>query len=519
MKRSKRFGMFTSVLTASILLAACGGDGAGDTADSVSKGNNNTSDTSSSVVENTSTKDSVSWMAMLHTPTPPSGEVESKLEEYTGVDIEFNWVPDASKEERINAALASNTLADIVSLTQISNTTVRQSLSSGMFWDVEPYLSEFENLSNISEATLDASRIDGHIYGVPFQKPIARYATLVRKDWLENLGLDVPHTMDELKEVARAFTEDDPDGNGQDDTVGFVDRAESVVLGFRTMTGFFGADNYFHVTEDEEVIPSFMQPEYKEAMEWYRDIYKNDWMNSDFAVMAKNDQKDYIATGKGGIVVSGAYDANNYLSATAGTDQEDIMDWEIINDMTYKDVPRRVLSDTNGGMGGWLAIPKTNVETEEDLKVVLQFINDLIDEEPFTLMTQGVEGVHYEISDDGVYNKLDDTLWQQEVQPFAGSRPSELVTTFKAASELTNLSNEKIAENAEFAVINPAQSLNSETYTSDWSTLVEGVEDAYYKYMMGEIEMDGFDAAVEKFLQNGGQNIIDEYSASYKENK
>ena len=42
----------------------------------------------------------------------------------------------------------------------------------------------------------------------------------IRTDWLDNLGLKAPTTMDELLEVARAFRYDDPDGNGQDDTWG-----------------------------------------------------------------------------------------------------------------------------------------------------------------------------------------------------------------------------------------------------------------------------------------------------------
>ena len=267
--KKKRIGLYTGLLTASLLLAACGGADTGDSA-TTDTGTTDTGTTETSEAgesENTSTKDTISWMTMLHTPTPPSGAVEEALEEYTGIDIEFNWVPDASKEERINAALSSDTLTDIVSLTQIANTTVRQALGSGMFWDVEPYLSEFENLSNIEQGTLDVSRINGKIYGVPFQKPIARYGTIVRKDWLDNLGLEVPHTLEDLQEVARAFTEDDPDGNGLDDTTGFVERAESFAVGFRNLTGYFGDDNMFHLNDDGEIIPSFMQPEYKEAME------------------------------------------------------------------------------------------------------------------------------------------------------------------------------------------------------------------------------------------------------------
>jgi putative aldouronate transport system substrate-binding protein len=496
MKKSKIASLF---ICAGILLSACG----------------NKENEGSTSGKESDERTSISWMTMLHTAAPPSGEVIEKLEDFTGMDIDFTWIPDASKTERLNAALASQSLADIVSLTEITNTTVRSSLASGMFWDVEPYLKDFPNLAAISEERLESSRIDGHIYGVPYQKLIARYGVLVRKDWLDNLGLEVPSTLEELEKVAQAFTEDDPDGNGVKDTVGFVEREESFNVGFRSLSGYFGADNLFSVTAENEVIPSFMQPEYKEAMEWFRNIYANGWMNSDFAVMAKNDQRNYIVQGKGGIVISGLQEVRNYVDDAVGTDEEH-MEWALINDITYGDVERRILSDTNGGMGGWLAIPKENVKTEDDLKVVLKFINDLMDEEAFTLMTQGIEGVHYEVDDDGVYVRLDDTKWQQEVQPYASSRPSELVTVFPSSNPYVNLANEKISENEAYAVINPAQSLTSETYDKSWSSLLEGVSDAYYQYMTGEIEMDGFDAAVETFRKNGGDKIIEEFTADYQ---
>ena len=37
-------------------------------------------------------------MSTLHTPTTPEAEgpMETALEEYTGIDFDFQWVPDAS---------------------------------------------------------------------------------------------------------------------------------------------------------------------------------------------------------------------------------------------------------------------------------------------------------------------------------------------------------------------------------------------------------------------------------------
>ncbi|WP_423253376.1 extracellular solute-binding protein [Melissococcus plutonius] len=411
-------------------------------------------------------KDTISWMTMLHTPTPPAGDIQKQLEKYTGKKIEFNWVPDASKNERISAALSSKSLTDIISLTDIRNTTVRNALASGMFWDVEPYLKDYPNLAKISKERLDAARIKGKIYGVPFQEPVARYGILIRQDWLDNLGLKVPHTLDELEKVAQAFTEGDPNKDGKKHkTVGFVENQESFKYGFRSLTGYFGAGNWFTITKDENVKPAFMQPEYKKAMKWFHNIYKKGWMNSDFSVMTKNDQKDYIVQGKGSIVLTILSEGRNYINSAKGTDQEG-MKWTMINDMTDNQGKPRQLSDTNNGMGGWMAISKQNVKTEKDLKVVLKFINDLMNEEPYKLMSFGEKDIHYKVNKGNIYEKIKSSNWQQEVQPFASSRPSALVGDFKTTDAYSNLVNEKVKENEKYEVLDPTQSLTSETYDS-----------------------------------------------------
>jgi putative aldouronate transport system substrate-binding protein len=55
-------------------------------------------------------------------------------------------------------------------------------------------------------------------------------------DWLEKLGLPVPETFDDYYNVLRAFTFDDPDGNGKDDTWGLT-------IGYTLydLAGLFGA--------------------------------------------------------------------------------------------------------------------------------------------------------------------------------------------------------------------------------------------------------------------------------------
>ena len=71
----------------------------------------------------------------------------------------------------------------------------------------------------------DSGKFDGKLYGISqlhFGYISSIVQIYVRQDWLDNLGLSAPTTYDELYEVCRAFTYDDPDGNGIDDTYGFA---------------------------------------------------------------------------------------------------------------------------------------------------------------------------------------------------------------------------------------------------------------------------------------------------------
>ncbi|GJM75292.1 hypothetical protein HMSSN036_75080 [Paenibacillus macerans] len=250
----------------------------------------------------------ITWMNMLHTPTTPTGDIQKLIEEKTNTKIKFSWVPDASKEERINTALASTSLADIVSLTILENASVRNALKAGMFWEVGPYLDEFPNLAAISEEQRRAASIGGKLYGVPFLKDVARNGVVIRKDWLDKLGLEVPKTTGELMAVAKAFTEQDPDGNGKKDTYGFIDRSDLIYGAFKTLSSYFGTPNYWKVSEDGKFTPEFETEGYLKTMDYMKELYVNGYINQDFAVTAKKDQQDGFSQGKAGIYVGALFD-------------------------------------------------------------------------------------------------------------------------------------------------------------------------------------------------------------------
>ena len=77
-------------------------------------------------------------------------------------------------------------------------------------------------LREMADLAKTALTFDGKLALLASPPNPAIWAWKVRTDWLANLGLEVPATPEELLEVARKFTFDDPDGNGKDDTYAFT---------------------------------------------------------------------------------------------------------------------------------------------------------------------------------------------------------------------------------------------------------------------------------------------------------
>ena len=93
----------------------------------------------------------------------------------------------------------------------------------GVLWDMTQ---AWENSSVkksgriVNENVVDSLYIDDHLYGLA-TGPGMGCITYIKKQWLDNVGLDVPTNYEEYLEVLDAFTNGDPDRNGVDgDTFG-----------------------------------------------------------------------------------------------------------------------------------------------------------------------------------------------------------------------------------------------------------------------------------------------------------
>lgn len=79
-----------------------------------------------------------------------------------------------------------------------------------------------------------------------------------------------------------------------------------------------------------------------------------------------------------------------------------------------------------------------------------------------------------------------------------------------------NLANEMMEESSQYAITNPVQSLNSETFNSQWATIEQTIQDAYNNFMMGQASMADYESAIETVRSQGLDDIISEYTEAYE---
>ncbi|MGD6817437.1 extracellular solute-binding protein [Metabacillus sp. 84] len=129
---------------------------------------------------------------------------------------------------------------------------------------IQSYLDRMPEIMKVSKAA------DGHLYYLPFiADGEAAEGWFIRKDWLDNLGLEVPQTVEEYYKVLKAFKEKDPNGNGKADEIPFFTRINTRIFDLATLWGGFGD---FYV-DDGKVVYGPMQKEFGIAMQnlakWY----------------------------------------------------------------------------------------------------------------------------------------------------------------------------------------------------------------------------------------------------------
>jgi len=459
-------------------------------------------------------------MANLHTPEVPSDRIEKLLEEATNTQVEIQWVPDGSYDEKMNASFATGTLPQAVYIkNQTSLLMLRDAIRNGQFWEIGPLLKDYPNLKNLDEQVLMNTSVDGKVYGIYQERPLSRQGVIYRKDWADKLGISAPTNVDEFYAMLEKFTKEDPDGNGNNDTIGLTDRNDLVYGAFKTIASWFGTPNNWG-EQDGKLMPEFMFPQYVETMKYIKNIHSNGYMNQDFPVTSKTDQQNLLITGKAGVYVGSMADVKSLHDKLIEVNPDAVLD--VHHQVNGPDGKYGIWAIP--GYGSVVLFPKSAVKTEEELRNILAFFDKLMGADLVNLINWGVEGEHYTLQDGKVVPSDETDKLEREVKAYLSLQvggPATIPGYLEALHKLPAKakSEELIKDNNNYLIHDVAAALDSATFTQDGNRLQEIIKDATYRFIVGDIDEAGFQAAVDNWLKQGGQKIIDEFNESYAQSK
>lgn len=239
------------------------------------------------------------------------------IKEELNVDIEYLFTASSSDwDTKVNLAITSNQIPDAM---VVSSTQFNQMYKAGQLADLTDFYEKYA--SDAMRAMIDSSdglaienvSYGGRMYAITSPSDGDYELTWIRKDWLDKLGLDVPQTVDELEDVAKAFVENDVSGKG---TIGIVGPQSGGLLnatflsngtnnyGFDSFFSGFGAYPGWWILGDDGVpVYGSITQQTRNALEKLAEWYAQGLIDPEMGI--RQDASEPIISGRAGIFSGG----------------------------------------------------------------------------------------------------------------------------------------------------------------------------------------------------------------------
>ncbi|MCR5621336.1 MAG: extracellular solute-binding protein [Treponema sp.] len=242
-------------------------------------------------------------------PPPADWKALQIIKDKLNIDLKLTALPSSENDQdvKINAAGAGNNLPDLFMVRRpVWLKLVQQGL-------VAPVDDLYAKMPVRSSKHYDAesrafTSVDGVSYGLASPGSIIKNeGVLIRKDWLDRLGLSVPKTTDELMTVMKAFTFNDPDGNKKNDTYGygaFIEIHEPEEgLGRRLdpIMGAFGVAGTWNMTKANAGL-NVLKPEYFDGLSFVKQMCDEGVIDPNWTSYKKDDFRAAWKQGRFGIM-------------------------------------------------------------------------------------------------------------------------------------------------------------------------------------------------------------------------
>ncbi|UUZ85324.1 extracellular solute-binding protein [Paenibacillus sp. P26] len=361
-----------------------------------------------------------------------------------------------------------------------------------------------------------------------------------------------PKTVDELEKVAKAFVEQDPDGNGKADTIGITGPQSSgqIYANFITpnnnnygfdpiFSSYHSYPGFWLKGADGKVVYGSIQPETKQALAKLRDLYAKGLIDKEMSV--RKDSSELIKSGKSGIYFGMWWGGYGPLADAIKNDPK--ANWQAY----------AAPLDANGEFTPHMGRPSNQFvvvrKGYEHPEAAIKLVNLLLrDESKFDLKV-AIDNYPLRL----VYAPMDemDVTLKMMKEVLAGTKkPEELdLPGYKLLkSDAENVKKVKLEPydkydiqywnpTADFGVwkrmystfvgVSPLQRPYKKTYSvtysqtktmeSKWATLDKLEKETFLKIIMGAAPVDAFDQFVQDWKKQGGDQITAEVEEAAKQ--
>lgn len=139
----------------------------------------------------------------------------TEIQKQTGINVEYLSAPVGDTGEAFNLLFSSNDLPDIIchDWKKFSGGGPDGAIDSGYLFVLDDYMADYapnftKKLNENPDYYKSARSLNGHFYsfgGITHDVPV--YGPIIRQDWLDDLGLKKPETIDEWYITLKAFKE------------------------------------------------------------------------------------------------------------------------------------------------------------------------------------------------------------------------------------------------------------------------------------------------------------------------
>jgi putative aldouronate transport system substrate-binding protein len=235
------------------------------------------------------------WVAQpIEGPDPYNDYINS----LTGAKWTLTYASDFNSE--ITTRAVAGSMPDLIlfgNSTQLFS-TYRQGV---LLDDWTPYRSTMpEAFKAMGETAITFFTQNGKLTCVSAEPGEQLWSWNIRQDWLDKLGLKAPTTPDELYNAARAFTLNDPDGNGINDTYGFTAAGAGTNINELENLGLmYGPIGYY--IENNKVSHPIVDGNYKKTLDFIKRIVDGGFIDPDWYTVSWGDRLASLCNGKYGI--------------------------------------------------------------------------------------------------------------------------------------------------------------------------------------------------------------------------